>query len=355
MFNSRLPRELAQLIDFNPSTLSVSSRESKTREFKEKFSVAALSGYARTLASFANADGGVIIFGVADKPRKIIGIDADSLVDESKWSDRLREDFQPEIPITSHNYTIQGKSVFAVCTTRSPNRPVICRKTRTEQVSDRAGPRDREVIRAGTVYFRYAAQTKHIEYAELAYILQDREERKMKAILDTLKAVERIGYDRVGVVDASNFETPGTATNLYVSRETARSLNFIEKGRFTETKDEGSPAYVVLGTVSLDKVVTAPIDEADQNFPAEVAEQLKELITSIYGSAQKFCASQVTKLLRHYKLEELPYSHYDKKVRRRYITREGIRELKSRIEANPLEAIKVFGSKAAISAFQTRV
>lgn len=50
------------------------SRESCTLEFKENFNKSSLSKYAKTMAAFANRDGGYLIFGVKNNPRTVVGM-----------------------------------------------------------------------------------------------------------------------------------------------------------------------------------------------------------------------------------------------------------------------------------------
>lgn len=346
-----LPEALSDLFKFDIRTLQVAGRESKTREFKEALNPDDLVLYTKVLASFANAEGGTLIFGVSNAPRFIVGIDPASIVDEARLVDRLREDFEPEVSIHTKEYDVKGKKIFAIFAPKARNRPIICRKTRTRKVIDKKGKgQEIPILVGGTIYFRYAGQTKHIEHSELAALLDEREQMRIKVILDTLKAVERVGYDRVGVVDVTKLDKPGTSTSLYISHETAKGLHFIDKGQFVE--DQGAPAYVVVGNVQLNRVLHGPLDDADKNFPTEVAEELKPLVRRIFGSACKIAASQVTKLLNYHNLNELPYSYYDTKVKRRYVTREGKKELKSKIELDPIGSIRAFGSRSAIEYFE---
>jgi len=60
-------------------------------EFKQGFIASDFSDYTKVLASFCNTAGGVIVFGVSDRPRTIIG--SEDIPDEAKWVDRLRADF----------------------------------------------------------------------------------------------------------------------------------------------------------------------------------------------------------------------------------------------------------------------
>ena len=75
------------------------SRESSTLEFKESFNVQILWKYAKTMAAFANKEGGYIIFGVKDKPRTVVGLNNDVFesFDDEKIVKKLNELFAPEI------------------------------------------------------------------------------------------------------------------------------------------------------------------------------------------------------------------------------------------------------------------
>lgn len=343
-----LPGEIAELFQFDAATLEVVGREGKHREFKSNFTATDFSEYTKTLAAFANGSGGVLIFGVSEKPRRITGVG--EIVDEAKWADRLREDFAPEINIATKTYVVSGLRLFAVGLDPSPHKPIICRKSRSKQVADKDGKaRDIEVLREGTIYYRYAGQTRPIGFAELSALLDERERRRMKTIMETLKAVERVGFENAGIVNM----TPGAST-LFISRETAKGLSFIDKGRFVE--EDGSPAYVVLGQVDLNKVVHAPLDDADKNLPTEAANELKPLVREVYGDGSSISAQQVSKLLTHLKIgDDNIHCVPEKKLGRKYVTRAGIKALDDYIRDHPLEAIHVFGSKPAIAQYEAQV
>jgi predicted HTH transcriptional regulator len=146
-----LPPSLKELIDYDAATLRVQSRESKTREFKQEITTASLSDYTKTLAAFANADGGVLVFGVSDKPRKVVGIDPATIIDEARWVDRLREDFHPEIPLQAQAYAVRDITIFVVAVDQNVERPVICRKGRSKRIVSKGREIDTEVLREGTI------------------------------------------------------------------------------------------------------------------------------------------------------------------------------------------------------------
>ena len=306
------------------------------------------------MAAFANAKGGTIIFGVSDKPRLIVGTDPVGFMDEADITTRLRADFSPELPFESKTYQVGALTLLAFSLQPAVDRPIICQKTRSKQIRDAQGnnPRDEIVITDATIYYRYSAQTTPIAYTELRALLDEREERRLRIIMETLKAVERVGYEKVGVVDVTSFGDPAKATNLYVSKETAKSMNFIDQGRFAESSDESSPAYLVVGRVSLGEVVHAPMEEADKNLPKEVATTLLPLVHELYGNSVSLPASGIKALLGAFGLLEMPHHEWDTKIGRRYITRVGIDELKAKMRAEPLKALQSFASKKVINAYE---
>jgi predicted HTH transcriptional regulator len=167
------PEKLLDLIQFDPESLTVTARESKHREFKQAFVQNDFSDYTKTLAAFGNASGGYILFGVSDKPRRIVG--AGEIVDEARWADRLRDDFDPEIAIATKVYSLGSLNVFGVAVEPLPHRPIVCKRSRSKQVPGKDGKaRDIEVIREGAIYYRYSAQTRFIGYPELMHLMAER-------------------------------------------------------------------------------------------------------------------------------------------------------------------------------------
>ena len=348
-----LPIKLSDLIDFDKDNFRVTSREGKNREFKESFKKADLVDYSKTLAAMANADGGVIIFGVTDKPRVIEGFPANQLCDEADIVSHLRDSFHPEIPFEAMQYQHGEDVVFAICVERSMNPPIICRKGRSKRVFARDGTQqDKQITTEGSIYFRYSAQSRNIDYSELRALLDEREQRRMQSIMETLKAVEKVGYEKVGIVDATTISKADGLTSLYISKEASKSMNFIDKGKFVESPEEGSPAYVVVGQVSLKEIVHAPLENADRNLPTDVARILKPLIREMFGAQQNISAGKVTQLTKHFKLDVMPYHEHDKKINRRYTTRAGIEKLKEKIRENPLEAIRSFAGRRDIERYE---
>jgi hypothetical protein len=206
--------------------------------------------------------------------------------------------------------------------------------------------KDVEVLREGSIYYRYAAQTRTIRYPELMAILDERERKHIKAFMDTLNVINKIGVDNTGILKMSE-----ERSNIFMTPETAKGLQLIDKGRLVE--EPGAPAYVVMGNIDLTNVIRAPIDEADKNLPTEAAEKIRPLVRETYGSETTICASQVTQLLKHLGLhEDERHCIHERKLRRKYITRSGIDAVSHYIKAKPMDAIKIFGSRQAVARYQ---
>ena len=354
-----LPDRVENLIDFDPASLSVSSREGKHREFKRQFEQADFSRYTKVLAAFCNTDGGSLIFGVGEKPRRIEGVDPATIPDEAVWTDRLRRDFDPEIPIEVREYQASGQFIVAIDVERHFQRPVICKRNGTARIEQHGRQRDQTVIQQGKIYYRQSGQTRPIAFSELQALLQERDERRLQAFLQSVQIMQKIGPERVGIVDASKTGAPEETTKLYVSREVAKSLNFIDKGRFVESNEDGSPAYIVAGTVQLNEVIERTLEDPDRNLPNEAAEQIRSVVEELFGTGTPFTGQHLAKLANHLDVRngeetDQRFCVYDKKVKRAFYRRAGIDHIVKKLRAEPDDCLPTFASKATIQAYKAR-
>jgi hypothetical protein len=195
----KLPSVIKSLLEFDPVTLTLTTREGKHCEFKRDFISNDLSDYAKTLAGFANADGGVLVFGVSERPARIVGIN--ELPDEAEWANRLREDFEPEILVSTRVYSVGSLRLLAVGVGQCENGPVICRKNRSRLVHTREGKtKDVEILREGAIYYRYAGQTRLISHSELTAVLIRREQQHIHGVLHTLKGMNQNDLKKISVL-----------------------------------------------------------------------------------------------------------------------------------------------------------
>jgi hypothetical protein len=353
-----LPPDLNSLIDFN-ADLRVSSREGKHREFKRNFNAQHVAKYAKTLAAFSNTGGGVLIFGVTDAPRNIVGIDAATFPEEAIWADRLRAYFSPEIAFEIRAYAVQNRQVVAIAAPKGVRLPVICSRDASVRVERDGRLQDEPVLRQGSIYYRQSASTRPIQYVELQAILEERDAQRMQAFLQSIEIMNRIGAEKVGIVDVTKATQPGNGSSLYVSKEVAKTLTFIDRGRFVETDDEGSPAYVVAGTVQLNEIVERIVEDADKTLPQEAADFLADTTREVWGDLVQFGGSHLAKLatalgMRNGSTGDGRHCLYDAKVKRWYYTRDGLAALETAIRQDPLGTLRRCGPKAAIEAFEAQ-
>lgn len=159
--------EIALLRIFKKSTRNknlIGTNEGVTVEYKQSFGWASVSEYFKAMASFANRDGGYIIFGIKNKPHEFLGLKKEALkrfegIDNQAWSTNLREHFSPEIIWEKKLYTFENKQYGIVYTYPAKDKPIICKKDAGE-------------LRKAAIYYRYNSQNSEIDYPELHSIIE---------------------------------------------------------------------------------------------------------------------------------------------------------------------------------------
>jgi len=161
---------------------NIITRESSEIEFKKNFNFLNMAEYSRDMTAFANKSGGYIIFGIADNPRKVVGIKLNKFneIPQERITSFLLEYFSPEIKwdigFVKHNKLYVGY----IYTYESENKPVICKK-------------NKDIIKNGEIYFRYRAQTKNIQYGELKQIIDQIKEKEKESWIKAINELARVG------------------------------------------------------------------------------------------------------------------------------------------------------------------
>ncbi|HCX97378.1 MAG TPA: hypothetical protein DHU26_10530 [Spirochaetaceae bacterium] len=86
-------------------------RERHNLEFKKDFQFKSMAKYLKTIAAFANNKGGVIVFGISDSPRKLLGMENNQFdtIDSGKITEYLSKHFDPEIHWEMNQIEIEQK------------------------------------------------------------------------------------------------------------------------------------------------------------------------------------------------------------------------------------------------------
>jgi ATP-dependent DNA helicase RecG len=104
--------------------------ESKTLEFKQDLS--SPSGFIRTLIAFANTAGGIVIIGIEDKTRYVVGIE-DPLGLEEKITNLISELIAPQILPEIEILSYKNKLLIGVQVYPSSLRPHFLKRAGVEQ------------------------------------------------------------------------------------------------------------------------------------------------------------------------------------------------------------------------------
>lgn len=222
----------------------VKTREGTQKEFKESFSFGSLPLYLRTMAAFANAKGGYIIFGVTDRPRTLKGLDEAHLcqfdnLDRAQLTDGLNEHFSPEIEWEAETFILEGKSLGVLYVPESDSKPIVTKKTFST---------GKQTVQEGDILYRYNSRSEKIKYPELNRIIIASRERESQLLLKQFQFLLEAGAKNAAILDLSKKEIRGSSgQKLLIDHDLIDEISFIREGEFSET--EGAPTLKVVGEV----------------------------------------------------------------------------------------------------------
>lgn len=217
----------------------IGTNEGITIEYKESFGWASLSEYLRAMASFANRDGGYIIFGIMDHPHKLIGLQEDSLkrfqkIDNARISTEMKEYLSPEVIWDKTTFEYEGKIYGIIYTYPARNKPVICKKSSGE-------------LRKSAIYYRYNSQNSEIEYSELNALIENEKNKIHEMWMKMIKQIGDQGMSHTAILDLNGGQITGANNTLYIDENLVDQLSFVQEGSFVETG--GNPALILRGEV----------------------------------------------------------------------------------------------------------
>jgi hypothetical protein len=214
----------------------VADCEAFSVEHKQTFDFGSKSLYAKVIASFANNDGGYLIFGVTSQ-REAVGLISNNFenFDLEKLTGYLLRSLSCEIKLKQYIFreTTTGMKFGLLYTYTSPNKPIIAK------VSDRD-------LEEGEIYYRYSAMSKKIGYAELSLIL---EEMRNRALLSSyLEKIQTAGPKNIAIMNTLTGEVEGAGGKFYIDEESIEKVKFIREGQFSEI--DGAPTLKLIGEVT---------------------------------------------------------------------------------------------------------
>ncbi len=237
---------ISELFALNSEKNKMIRRESVSLEYKESFNFGSMAMYFRTIASFANRNGGYIIFGIKDKPREPIGLKAKNLkmfedLKIEEFTKNLNEYFSPEIMWEHCIYEFENKFFGIIYVHELENKPAICKKNYDPK-------EEKYSLKDGDIYYRYSGRSQKIRYSELMEIIDKKRKNEERMWLDYLIKSSRIGIENIGLLNLKSGNIQGkNIKSIYIDEGLLKQIKFIQEGNFCETK--GSPALKLMGEI----------------------------------------------------------------------------------------------------------
>lgn len=222
------------------------NREGSTIEFKESYNHSAMAQYFRAIASFANNSGGYILFGVGDKPRRLVGLKDKSLkqfeeLKVEEFTKNLLDYFSPEIKWVHCTFEYRDMSFGVIYVFPLSRKPCICKKH-----YDDSNPK--YSLKEGDIYYRYGGRSERIRYDELSSIIEETRKNEERQWLNFAKKAMRIGVSNAALLDLNTGNLSGNSGTVVLDEELLKKLAFIQEGKFVETG--GTPTLRVIGDIT---------------------------------------------------------------------------------------------------------
>lgn len=228
--------EYQKIFFFSPTVPDkIISRESSWLEFKESFNWMAKDKYAKSIVAFANNKGGYLVFGIADNPRKLVGLQNNNFetTDEAKITVYLNSVFSPEIQYEKFVVEVQGKTVGILHVGQCKNKPIVCIKNDGE-------------LKEADIYYRYNARSERIKYPDLKLLFDRVREEERKSWMEHFEKISKIGASNAAIFDVAEGKISGTGGVLVIDKKLVAKLKFIKEGSF---KEKGKPVLKLVGNV----------------------------------------------------------------------------------------------------------
>lgn len=188
----------------------------------------------------ANNRGGHIIFGIKDKPHELMGIDEKVIKkfndkDLSKWSEALREFFEPNIIFEKDLIQYDDKIYGVIEVQESIDKPIICKKYVEHK------------LRIGAIYYRYKAENTEIQYAELRHIVDVEKQKVNELWMQRIKQIGLAGVSNTMILNTNTGSLEGNTKSIYISEDLLKEIRFVDRGKFVES--DGEPVLSIVGEV----------------------------------------------------------------------------------------------------------
>jgi hypothetical protein len=258
-FSNRILSEIFKIDSSDPDRLI--SRENSQLEFKETFSWNNQKArYGKIGSSFANKNGGYLVFGIKNKPRIVIGMQDTQFeeIDPSHISSFFSSTFSPEVEWKHYIHILNNKKIGVLYFSESKNKPVVCTKSVSGELLD------------GDIYYRYSGQSQKIKYSELTILLNELKQKERDNFQKLLANISKIGVNNSAVLDLQTGNVVGSKEKMFVIDEKLLpKLRIIQEGTFSE--NSGEPTLKLMGNlIPTNSGLIQPIREVKIKMPVRI-------------------------------------------------------------------------------------
>lgn len=216
----------------------IRQKEHSEIEFKESFHNPRHKDkkLLKWIASFANAKGGLILYGIKNNG-EITGL-TDSRMsdfDNKDLTQELLDYFSPMIEFELFTKDVHGFQIGFLYIYESTDKPVVAIKSANNNIQE------------CDIFYRYPGQSRKISYGELRNILEDKHKDLNSKWMKLIQGVATIGVENVGLLNVVNGELIGSRSTLLISDELLSKIQFINEGSFVEK--DGAPTLKLIGDV----------------------------------------------------------------------------------------------------------
>ena len=237
--NSKLTDTTAQdLLKFGEGN-RIKSRETHQIEFKQDFDWDDKRNrikYLKSVAAFANRDGGYMIFGVSDSPRNLVGMTKSfNEIDDADISSFINEYLTPSPVFERREYEDRGQRVGIVYIHPSDKKPIVCAKTYDTLLIE------------SSIYYRYSSKSDRIKSGDLIHLIKEEKELESQKWMALFTKISTIGVHNIGLYNSKDGKITTQKNNQFVlDEDLIKRLKVIDL--YSENK-EGAEAIKIIGEI----------------------------------------------------------------------------------------------------------
>jgi hypothetical protein len=225
--------------------------------------------------SFANHKGGMILFGVKDNPREIVGLNPSSSFHKLKtevFAEHIKIHFSkvPQYDIGFIDIDDEIKLGY-IEVLEDVYKPIICLKN-----SD-------GVLKEGMIYYRYYGSSEVIKSGELGTLIQELKRKERDSILNNIHTILKYGPENTRIFRTDIGEMTFSDKVKVIVDETLlnnirKEAYFIDSGRIS---DSGKHAIKIIGSIQ-SSPTTEVLGDPNITHPYRLTELAKKLDISNY-------------------------------------------------------------------------